>query len=72
MVLLQSGLDSQDGTANLPAVLLLGIPFCLLVYRMSDSDPIQLKYAKLSAVAVVFTMVSMLTMPIAIGNTFWG
>jgi len=64
--------DSLDRTANMLAVLLLGIPFGLLVYRLSDSDPIPLKYAKLSGVAVAFAMASMLTMPITIGNSFWG
>ena len=39
---------------------------------MSDNDPIPLKYAKLSGVAVFFAMASMLTMPITIGNSFWG
>ena len=64
--------DSLDKTANMLAVLLLGIPFGLLVYRMSDNDPIQIKYAKLSGVVVAFSMLSMLTMPITIGNSFWG
>ncbi|MEJ2261776.1 MAG: hypothetical protein P8X83_09055, partial [Nitrosopumilaceae archaeon] len=40
--------DTLDKTANIVAVLLLAIPFGLLVYRMSDNDPIPLKYAKLS------------------------
>ena len=64
--------DTLDRTANMLAVLLLGIPFGLLVYRLSDSDPIPLKYAKLSGVVVAFAMLSMLTMPITIGNSFWG
>jgi hypothetical protein len=64
--------DTLDRTANVLAVLLLGVPFGLLVYRMSDNDPIPLKYAKLSGVAVFFAMASMLTMPITIGNSFWG
>ena len=51
---------------------LLGIPFGLLVYRLSDADPIPLKYAKLSGVTLAFAMLSMLTMPISIGNSFWG
>jgi hypothetical protein len=61
-----------DRTANMIAVALLAIPFGLLVYRMSDEDPIPLKYAKLSGVAVAFSMVSMLTMPITTGNSYWG
>jgi hypothetical protein len=72
MISTYSGIDSQDSTANILAVLLLGIPFGILVYRMSDSDPIPVKYAKLSAVAVIFAMASMFTMPVAIGNSFWG
>ena len=64
--------DPLDRTANMLAVLLLAIPFGLLVYRMSDEDPIPLKYAKLSGVAVAFSMVSMLTMPITTGNSYWG
>jgi hypothetical protein len=64
--------DALDRTANILAVLLLGVPFGLLVYRMSDNDPIPLKYAKLSGVVVFFAMASMLTMPITIGNSFWG
>jgi hypothetical protein len=55
--------ESLDRTANVLAVLLLGVPFGILVYRMSDNDPIPLKYAKLSSVAVFFAMASMLTMP---------
>jgi hypothetical protein len=65
-------LDTFDRTANILAILLLGIPFGLIVYRMSDSDPIPLKYAKLSGVAVFFAMASMLTMPITTGNAYWG
>jgi hypothetical protein len=65
-------LDTFDRTANILAILLLAVPFGLLVYRMSDNDPIPLKYAKLSGVAVFFAMASMLTMPITIGNSFWG
>ncbi len=68
----ESGMDTQDSTANMLAVLILGIPFGILVYRVSDSDPIPLKYAKLSGVAVAFAMVSLMTTPIAIGNSFWG
>ena len=64
--------DSLDRTANILAVILLGVPFGLIVYRLSDSDPIPLKYAKLSGVVVAFAMASMLTMPITIGNSFWG
>ena len=47
------GLNTQDSIANMLAVLLLGIPFGVLVYRMSDSDPIPIKYAKLSSVTVL-------------------
>jgi hypothetical protein len=65
-------LDTLDTSANIIAVLLLGVPFGFLVYRMSDSDPIPLKYAKLSGVAVFFAMASMLTMPITTGNAYWG
>ena len=64
--------DSLDRTANIIAVLLLGIPFGILVYRMSDNDPIPLKYTKISGVAVAFAMLSMFTTPISIGNSFWG
>jgi hypothetical protein len=69
--------DTLDRTANILAVLLLTIPFGLIVYRMSDSDPIPLKYAKLSGVAVFFVavffaMASMLTLPITTGNSYWG
>jgi hypothetical protein len=64
--------DPLDTTANMFAVLLLAIPFGLLVYRMSDNDPIPIKYAKLSGIAVAFSMLSMFTMPISIGNSFWG
>jgi hypothetical protein len=64
--------DTLDENASLAAILVLGIPFGILVYRMSDTDPIPLKYAKLSAVAIFFATFSMLTMPIAIGNNYWG
>jgi len=60
LILSQPGFDSQDNTANLLAVLLLGIPFGVLVYRMSDSDPIPLKYAKLSGFAVALGYVNKL------------
>ncbi|MFZ8922539.1 MAG: hypothetical protein ACO2Y0_06255, partial [Nitrosopumilaceae archaeon] len=33
-------LDTLDRTANILAVLLLAVPFGLLVYRMTDNDPI--------------------------------
>ena len=64
--------DPLDRTANMIAVLLLGVPFGLLVYRMSDSDPIPVKYAKLSAVSVAVAMFSMFTTPISFGNNLWG
>ncbi len=64
--------NPQDTTANMLAVLLLAVPFGLLVYRMSDNDPIPLKYAKLSGDAVAFAMASLMTMPITVGNSFWG
>ncbi len=64
--------DPLDRTANILAVLLLAVPFGLLVYRLSDADPIPLKYAKLSGIAVAFAMVSLMTTPIAVGNSFWG
>ena len=57
---------------TLIAIALLAIPFGIIVYRFSDSDPIPLKYAKLSGVAVAFAMVSMLTMPITTGHSYWG
>ncbi|MGD2107445.1 MAG: hypothetical protein PVH93_07545, partial [Nitrosopumilaceae archaeon] len=64
--------DPQDRTANILAVLLLAVPFGLLVYRLSDEDPIPVKYAKLSGVVVAFSMLSMLSMPLSIGNSLWG
>jgi len=64
--------DSLDRTANILAVLLLAVPFGLIVYRLSDADPIPVKYAKLSGIAITFAMVSLMTTPIAIGNSFWG
>ena len=64
--------DTLDRTANILAILLLGVPFGLLIYRLSDADPIPLKYAKLSGIAVAFAMVSLMTTPIAIGNNYWG
>ncbi|MFB5614601.1 MAG: hypothetical protein ACE5RI_05810, partial [Candidatus Nitrosomaritimum yanchengensis] len=64
--------DPQDRTANIFAVLLLAVPFGLLVYRLSDEDPIPVKYAKLSGVVVAFSMLSMFSMPLSIGNSFWG
>jgi uncharacterized repeat protein (TIGR01451 family) len=60
-----------DKNANLAGILLLAIPFGLFVYRMSDEDPIPLKYSKLSGVVVIFTAASLMTMPLAIGNSFW-
>jgi len=51
--------DPLDRTANILAVLLLAVPFGLLVYRLSDADPIPLKYAKLSGIAVAFAIVSL-------------
>jgi hypothetical protein len=66
------GINTQDSTANMLAILLLGIPFGILVYRMSDSDPIPLRYAKLSGVVVAFAMGSMLMAPLATGNFYWG
>jgi hypothetical protein len=65
-------LDPLDRTANMLAVLLLAVPFGLLVYRMSDNDPIPIKYAKLSGIVVAFSMFSMLTLPVTTGNSYWG
>jgi len=64
--------DPLDRTANILAVLLLAVPFGLLVYRLSDADPIPVKYAKLSGITLAFAMVSLMTTPISIGNSFWG
>jgi len=64
--------DTLDRTATILAVLLLGVPFGLVVYRLSDADPIPVKYAKLSGIVVAFAMVSLITTPIAIGNNYWG
>ncbi|MDH3611279.1 MAG: hypothetical protein OEM79_05900, partial [Nitrosopumilus sp.] len=61
-----------DTTANAFAILILAVPFGLIVYRISDEDPIPQKFQKLASVTLVFSMASMLTMPIAVGNSMWG
>jgi hypothetical protein len=67
-----TSLDFQDSTANILAIFLLAVPFGLIVYRMSDHDPIPVQTVKLSSVVVFFAMVSMLSMPLTTGNSLWG
>ena len=55
--IMHSDLSGHDSTANTIAILLLGIPFGILVYRMSDSDPIPQKYSKISGIVVAFAMI---------------
>jgi len=67
-----SPFDFRDNIANMLAIFLLAIPFGAIVYRLSNGDPIPLKYSKLSSVVVFFALFSMMTTPIGIGNSFWG
>jgi len=67
-----SPFDTRDDTANMIAIFLLAIPFGAIVYRMSDNDPIPLQTLKLSSVAVFFALFSMMSAPLAMGNSMWG
>jgi hypothetical protein len=67
-----TSLDFQDSTANMLAIFLLAVPFGLIVYRMSDHEPIPVQTVKLSSVVVFFAMVSMFSFPLSTGNSLWG
>jgi hypothetical protein len=71
-IIFQNSFSQNNSIETFSLILLLGVTFSLLVYRLSVSNPISLKYAKLPGVVVAVAILSLVTMPITIDNSFWG
>ena len=69
----ETALNNSDDTSNQLVMLLFAISFGVVVLRMSDSEPIPLKYTKLATIAIIFAMGSLLTsQAVVTGNSLWG